>query len=78
LGCTADECYRASFNNGGLDADTYDSVFAKVLFKEFIFKCKVKNEFHNDENRTKTSVFSIAPVDYAKESNDLLEAIAKF
>jgi replication factor A1 len=78
LGCTADECYRASARDGNLDADTYDSVFAKVLFKEFIFKCKVKNEFHNDENRTKTSVFSISPVDYAKESNDLLEAIAKF
>ena len=78
LDCTADQCYRASANDGNLDADTYDSVFAKVLFKEFIFKCKVKNEFHNDENRTKTSVVSISPVDYAKESNELLEAIAKF
>ena len=78
LGVTADECYHASYNNGGFDPDAYDSVFAKVLFKEWIFKCKVKNEFHNDENRIKTSVYSMSPVDYVKESVDLLAAIEQF
>lgn len=78
LGVTADECYHASYNNGGFDPDAYDSVFAKVMFTEWIFKCKVKNEFHNDENRVKTSVFSMSPVDYVKESADLLAAIELF
>jgi replication factor A1 len=78
LGKTADECYQASYNNGGFDPDAYDSTFAEVLFTEWIFKCKVKNEFHNDESRVKTSVYSMSLVDYVKESKDLLAAIEQF
>ena len=58
--------------------DSYDSVFARVMYSEWIFKCKVKNEIHNDESRVKTSVYSLHPVDYLKESQDLLAAIEKF
>ena len=77
-GLTADECYNEAYGGGNFNQDAYDSVFAKVLFSEWIFKCKVKNEVHNDENRVKTTVYSIHPVEYAKESRDLLAAIEKF
>lgn len=74
-GKTADEIYQAG---EGAQSDAYDSVFHKALYKEYIFKCKVKNELVNEENRLKTSVQSIAPVDYVKESKELLAAIAQF
>jgi len=79
-GLTADECYNEAFAGGGgqVDQDRYDSVFAKILFSEWIFKCKVKNEIHNEESRVKTSVYSLHPMDYAKESLDLLAAIEQF
>jgi len=77
-GLTADECYEQSFGGGSFDQDRYDSVFAKVMYSEWIFKCKVKNEIHNDESRVKTSVYSMHPMDYLKESQDLLAAIEKF
>lgn len=77
-GLTADQSHQESYGSGGFDQDIYDSVFAKALFTEWIFKCKVKNEFHNDESRVKTSIYSLHPVDYVKESNDLLAAIEQF
>lgn len=77
-GLTADECYGQSYGGGGFDQDQYDSVFAKALFTEWVFKCKVKNEVHNDESRVKTSVYSLHPMDYVKESQDLLAAIEQF
>jgi replication factor A1 len=78
-GLTADQCYEQTHDDRGVtDQDAYDSVFAKALYKEFIFKCKVKNETHNDDSRVKTSVYSLHPVDYVKESNDLLAAIEQF
>lgn len=77
-GMTADQLYQESYGGGAFDQDRYDSVFVKPLFTEWIFKCKVKNELHNDESRVKTSVHSLFPVDYAKESLELLDAIEKF
>jgi len=77
-GLTADECYEQSYGGGGFDQDQYDSVFAKALFTEWVFKCKVKNEVHNEESRVKTSVYSLHPMDYVKESQDLLAAIEQF
>mmetsp|Transcript_27892 Transcript_27892/g.39242 ORF Transcript_27892/g.39242 Transcript_27892/m.39242 type:complete len:642 (-) Transcript_27892:59-1984(-) len=76
-GITADEVYNQTMGDNP-DQDGYDSYFAKASFKEFLFKCKVKQENVGDETRVKTSVFSMQPVDYAKESRDLLSAISKF
>jgi replication factor A1 len=77
-GATADDVYNKTYSGEGHDQDAYDSYFARANFSECIFKCKVKNEMVNDESRVKTSVYSLHPVDYAKESLDLLAAIDKF
>ena len=77
-GLTADQCYEQCYGGGGFDQDRYDSVFAHLLYTEWIFKCKVKSEAYNDESRVKTSVVSLQPLDYAKESLDLLAAIEQF
>ena len=77
-GLTADQCYEQCYGAGGFDQDRYDSVFFKLLYTEWVFKCKVKSEAYNDESRVKTSVVSLQPLDYAKESLDLLAAIEQF
>ena len=76
-GVTADDVYRESYE-GDFNQDAYESVFAKGLHTEWIMKCKVKSELVNDESRIKTSVYSLHPVDYAKEANELLAEIGKF
>jgi replication factor A1 len=76
---TADQVYSEAFDNDtGGNQDLYDSYFAKANYTDWIFKCKVKREMMGDEARDKTSVYSLHPVNYAKESRDLLDAIAKF
>merc|ERR1712087_825795 len=60
-------------NAGGQEA--YEAQFAKAQNTDWVFTCKVKQEFHQDEQRIKTSVQSIHPVDYAKEGRSMLNAI---
>lgn len=74
-GVTADEVFEKTMSSGETDQDAYDSYFAKASHTDWIFKCKVKQEMVGDESRVKTSVVTLHPVDYAKESRDLLEAL---
>jgi replication factor A1 len=76
-GLMADDVYARTMENNP-DQDAYDSYFARATHTEWIFKCKVKQEMVNEESRVKTSVVSMYPLDYAKESRDLLAEIAKF
>ena len=71
-GASADDAF-ANFDN----QDSYDGHFGKATHTEWIFRCRVKNEIVNDEPRVKTQVVRMDPVDYAVESNELLQAIAK-
>ena len=77
-GVTADEVFEKSMSSGETDQDAYDSYFAKASHTDWIFKCKVKQEMVGDESRVKTSVVTLHPVDYAKESRDLLEALKMY
>jgi replication factor A1 len=72
-GMTADNLYQQSIEQG--DKDFYDSTFLKATYTEWVFKCKVKQEMVGDETRIKTSVASLVPVDYAKESRALLSSL---
>jgi len=73
-GVTADQAYE----DVNEDQDKYDSLFARAMSTEWIFKCRVKQEIVGDETRVKTNVYRMQPIDYAKESKDLLDAISKF
>jgi replication factor A1 len=78
-GVTADQVYKESFDaEAGGSQDKYDSYFARANHTEWIFKCRVKQEMVGEENRVKTTVHSMHPINYAKESRDLLAAISKF
>eukprot|EP00566_Odontella_aurita_P008209 CAMPEP_0113582910 /NCGR_PEP_ID=MMETSP0015_2-20120614/32195_1 /TAXON_ID=2838 /ORGANISM="Odontella" /LENGTH=659 /DNA_ID=CAMNT_0000487671 /DNA_START=108 /DNA_END=2087 /DNA_ORIENTATION=- /assembly_acc=CAM_ASM_000160 len=75
---TADDVYNRTMNpDAGMDEDQYNAVFDKANFTDWIFNCKVKQELVGDETRVKASVSSVAPVDYVKESRNLIASIAK-
>jgi replication factor A1 len=76
FGVTADYLYNIMNENG--DRDPYNSAFAKSTYTDWIMTCKVKQDVVGDETRTKTSVFRMSPVDYAKESREILNALAAF
>jgi len=73
LGVTADEVFAQIENQ-----DLYDGYFGKATHTEWIFKCRVKNEMVNDEQRLKTQVVRMDPVDYAAECRDMIAALEKF
>lgn len=77
LDAVADDVYRETMGENH-DQDKYDSYFGRALYTDWVFRCKVKQELVGEETRSKTSVYTMHPVDYAKESRDLLDAIAKF
>lgn len=72
-GAKADELYAHVANGDG--RDIYDSTFAKATYTDWILKCKVKQELVGDEQRVKTSLVSLSPVDYVAESRSLLKAL---
>jgi len=68
-----DQCFGDNY-----DSDAFDSYFAKVNFSDWIVNCKVKKEMVGDEARVKCTAVSLTKVDYVKESNEMLEALAGF
>lgn len=74
---SADQAFER-FMEHNQDQDGYDSLFHKALHTEWVFKCKVKSEQVNEEQRVKTSVYALQPVDYVKESEDILAALQKW
>ena len=57
------------------DTDYFDSIFAKAQFTDWIVKCKVKQEMVGEEQRVKSTIYSLSKPDYVSESKDLLRAI---
>jgi replication factor A1 len=72
LGISANDLQGIYANDG---EETYQAYFAKAQFTDWVFTCKVKLEEHQGEERIKTSVQSIHPMDYAREGRSLLNAI---
>lgn len=69
----ADFLYKKMTEGEG--RDLYDSAFMKASYTDWVIKCKVKQELVGDEQRIKTSVSSVSPLDYAAESRNLLMAL---
>jgi len=55
--------------------DLYDSTFAQATYSDWILKCKVKQEMVGEEQRVKTSIVGLSPVDYVAESRNLLQSL---
>ena len=53
----------------------FDQHFLAQSFKSFMLKARVKNDYYNDEARLKISCTTLAPIDFAAESRNLLQEI---
>ena len=72
---TADGLYERCFE--GSEQEMFESVFDKANYTDWVLKCRVKAEMVGDEQRVKTSVVNLMPLDYVQESRDMLAAIHK-
>ncbi|CAD5228882.1 unnamed protein product [Bursaphelenchus okinawaensis] len=48
------------------DKDAYDSVFDKIRFNEYVFRCRVKYETFNDRQNLRWTAMQVNPVNYEK------------
>lgn len=59
------------------DDEKFTEVVRNVLFTNFLFKLKVKEEIFSDEQRVKSTVVKAEKVNFAAETRFLLDSIAK-
>jgi replication factor A1 len=75
LGHTAEQLYEMRITG---DNRRYEEVFNNALFQTFLVKSRAKYEIVKDESRLKCSISNLSPIDYVKESLQILEAIRKY
>lgn len=73
-GRTADEISELRDTNTAL----FEAAFKEALFKEYVFRLRVKAENVQEELRVKAGVVNLEPINYASEAKDLLQAIAAY
>lgn len=73
-GKTADEIGELRETNPAL----FEAAFKEALFKQYVFRLRVKAENVQEELRVKAGVVNLEPLNYVKESKDLLQAIAQY
>nr|CCA21790.1 replication protein A 70 kDa DNAbinding subunit puta [Albugo laibachii Nc14] len=71
---TADEIAEIKDTNTAL----FEAVFKEALFKSYVWRLRIKAENVQGESRVKVNVVNLEPIDYVKESKDLLHAISKY
>lgn len=78
IGRTADEMSQLKVNNLMQEADElgYKQVFQQLLYQEFHFKCRAKQEMYQDEAKMRISTVKITKMDYAARCKELLANIA--
>lgn len=60
------------------DDEQYKKIISDLVFKDFLFKVRSKQESYNNESRVKNTVVSVSSVDYVQESQGLLQLIDKY
>lgn len=75
MGVTAKQLYTVKHVEQ--DDATFAEIIRKVIFNQYIFKLKVKEETYSDEQRVKCTVIKAERFDYSSESRILLDLIIK-
>jgi len=75
LGRSAEELN--SFKASDMQA-RYDATFQEATFGTHILRLRVKAEQVNDEQRVKSTIMNIRPVNLVQESRDLITAIKAY
>ncbi|KAF1330063.1 Replication protein a 70 kda dna-binding subunit, partial [Globisporangium splendens] len=73
-GKTADEIGELRETNPAL----FEAAFKEALFKQYVFRLRVKAENVQEELRVKAGVVNLEPINFVNESKDLLQAIAQY
>ena len=75
LGCDADQlaAYKQEDNESA-----FEKAFTDAQWKSVIVKCRVKQESHNDELKTKVNVMALDEINYDTECNQMIDAIRKY
>ncbi|KAK2975966.1 hypothetical protein RJ640_012997 [Escallonia rubra] len=76
LGCSAKELYLLKYEED--DDARFTETIKGCLFKQFLFRLKIKEEMYGDEQRVKITVVKADKVNYAAETRYLLDLIKKF
>eukprot|EP01018_Ginkgo_biloba_P018078 Gb_20429 [translate_table: standard] len=75
MGVTAKDLYMLKHEEQ--DDIKFGEIIRKVLFNQYLFKLKVKEETYSDEQRVKCTVVKAERLDYSSESKILLDTIGK-
>ncbi|KAG1471769.1 hypothetical protein G6F56_001933 [Rhizopus delemar] len=59
------------------DTTAFQRVCNKALFKTYNFKGRAKSEVYNDQSRIKYTLMEASPIDFVKESQELVNSIEK-
>ncbi|KAG1132066.1 hypothetical protein G6F42_002685 [Rhizopus arrhizus] len=73
MGMTAAELLKIADRS----MEIFQKEFSKTLFKTYNFKAKAKVVQYNDQNRMQYTIMEAAPVDYIKDSHNLIASIEK-
>ncbi|BAT80055.1 hypothetical protein LR48_Vigan04g012700 [Vigna angularis] len=60
------------------DDERFAEVLKSRLFKQFMFRLKIKEELYGDEQKVKITVVKVDKVNYSSESQYMLDSISKF
>lgn len=55
-----------------------DAVFTEPLFSQWIVRLRVKAEMVSDEQRIKCTIASLKPIDFVRESREMIKAISEY
>ncbi|XP_012077021.1 replication protein A 70 kDa DNA-binding subunit A [Jatropha curcas] len=75
LGYPAKEMYL--LKNELQDETRFADILRSILFEQYLFRLKIKEEMYGDEQRVKITVVKADKVDYSSESRYLLDLISK-
>lgn len=76
LGCSAKELY--ALKNEEQDEQRFTEVIRNCLFREFLFKLKIKEEIYGEEQKVKITVVKAEKLNYPEETRILFDSISKF
>ncbi|XP_014501619.1 replication protein A 70 kDa DNA-binding subunit A [Vigna radiata var. radiata] len=60
------------------DDERFGEILKSRLFKQFMFRLKIKEELYGDEQKVKITVVKVDKVNYSSESQYMLDSISKF
>ncbi|KAL5995365.1 Replication protein A 70 kDa DNA-binding subunit A [Asimina triloba] len=75
LGCSAKELYLLKYEQQ--DDIRFGEVIRNSLFKQLMFRLKIKEEMYGDEQRVKITVVKVEKVNFSAESRYLLDLISR-